>query len=278
MWKPLSSDLTLRWPDFNALLNGVFREIEKESNGGRTANVWSALTMRALQSLPENFGPSQASKSTESLRPTTPGRAESVIQQVFAVLSSLVSPSQQKKLRIGLLDLAQLAIEVWNEAQTGPLNICVNPVLEYDLYDEWRSLIFDPPPGDGNGTKSSILSQAPPLIFTLFPRVVARKVVDQLNDDTALPGSYPSEPVKTCHIEETCIHPGVGLPESSPLVLTGKTEQQEINKALQSLKREFQTKRLSVKGRRESTASSISGPLSPSSQWKMGGTVDFPES
>jgi len=229
--------------------------------------------------LPENFGPSQASKSTESLR-LTPGRAESVIQKVFAVLSSLVSPSQQNKLRIGLLNLAQLAIEVWNEAQTGELNIGVNPVLEYDLHDEWRSPTFDPPPppGDGNGTKSSILSQAPPLIFTLFPRVVARKVVDQPNDDTALPGSYPSEPVKTYHIVETCIHPGVGLPESSPLVLTGKTEQQELNKELESLKKEFHTKLLSVKGRRESTASSISGPLSPSSQWKMGGTVDFPES
>ena len=132
-------------PELNSLLSKISDELDKSSYSGRVANFWTALTMRALQSLP-----AKTSELRKSPRPTGSGRADNVVFKVFSVLSPLVNSSQNEDLRMNLLELANSAINVWNDAQTGELKIIVSPLLERARRQEWRSQKFDPesPSGD----------------------------------------------------------------------------------------------------------------------------------
>jgi hypothetical protein len=286
IWKPFRSEFTLSYPDFNDLLVKISDELEKSSQGGRAANVWTALTMRALQSLPADSILSQASESKgkEPLRQTSSGRAEEVVSKVFSVLAPLVSSIQHENLRSDLLNLAKPAIDIWNDAQTGELKIIVNPLLELAYREEWRSQMFDPasPSRDYDESKSDIMSKTHPRTFTLFPRITAQEVAGPIKSDTGPPGSWPPESDQGPRTIETCIHPGIGLPEWSPLVVRGKEEQEGkdeyISKALENAKKELKSnRRFTGHGRRESIGSLASTPSSPSQQWKAGGAMKSPE-
>jgi hypothetical protein len=219
--------------------------------------------MRALQSLP-----AEASELKESPR-TTRSRAESVVSKVLSALSPLVSSSQDEDLRISLLELANLAIDIWNDAQTGELKIIVSPLLDRARREEWRSQKFDPasPSGDYDETKLDMMSRTHPRIFTLFPRVVARGVADPVNYHTGPPGSLLRESDQAPRTIETYIHPGRGLPECSPLAVRGKEEQEErtdyLSQALEDAKKKLHSTRGISGHRRDSMGSSTSGPLSP---------------
>jgi hypothetical protein len=278
IWKPFRSEFTLSHPDLNDLLAKISDELEKSSQGGRAANVWTAQTMRALQSIPTDSIPSRASEFNKPLRPSS-GRAEGVVSKVLSVLSPLLSSSQYEDLRIDLLNLAKPAIDIWNDAQTGELKIIVSPLLEPAHREEWRSQKFDPasPSSDYDD-----MSKTHPRIFTLFPRVVARGVADPIKHEAGPPGSWSPEFDQAPCTVETCIHPGIGLPEWSSLVVRGKEEQEERNeylsKALENAKKQLHSnRRLTGLGRRDSMGSSTSVPSSPSQKWKMGGTMKFPE-
>jgi hypothetical protein len=240
--------------------------------------------MRGLQSLPADSILSRASEFKEPLRLTSSSRAEGVISKVFSVLSPLVSSLQDEDLRLELLDLAKLAIDIWNDTQTGELKIIVSPLLNTAHREEWRSQTFDPasPSRDYDETKSDIVSKTHPRIFTLFPRVIAREVAGPIKHDAGPPGSWPPESDHAPRTIETCIHPGIGLPEWSSLVVRGKEEQEERNeylaKALENAMKELNSnKRLTGHGRKESMGSSTAVPSSPSQQWKMGGAMKFTE-
>lgn len=256
IWKPLSSEFTLSHPGLNDLLSKIADGLDRSSHSGRAVNVWTALTMRALQSLP-----AEASGPKESPHPAL-SRAESVISKVMSVLSPLVSSSQDQELRTKLLELANSAIDIWNEAQTGELKIIVSPFLERARREEWRSERFDPasPPGGYDEIQLDMMSRTHPRIFTLFPRVVAREVAGLANHHTDPPGSWSQKSDQGPRTIETNIHPGRGLPECSPLVVRGKEEQEERNdyllKALEDAKKKLHSNRGIAGHRRDSMASS----------------------
>ncbi len=264
IWKPFRSDFTLPHQELDDFLSKISDELEKSSNGGRIANVWTALTMRGLQSLPAHSAP-LGSGSSEDLH-STRSRAESVVFNVLSILSPLVSSSQKGNLRTELLALAALAIEVWSYAQTGELKIILSTSLERTHREEWRSEYFDPElPSDSDETKLD-MSRTHPRILTLFPRIVAREMVSPVKPDTGLPGSRPGEPDQMPQIIDTRIHPGRGLPEWSPLILRVKEGQEELERELMDAKKKW---RSHWHGRRESRGSFTSGPPSPIEQLKM---------
>lgn len=87
IWKPLSSECTLLHPEFNSFLSKLPDELHKSSPGGRAARIWTALTMRALQSLLVDSLLPHISESKERSQPARPTRAEHVVSKVFSVLS-----------------------------------------------------------------------------------------------------------------------------------------------------------------------------------------------
>ncbi|ELR08576.1 hypothetical protein VC83_04071 [Pseudogymnoascus destructans] len=95
-------------------------------------------------------------------------RADHVISRVLSVLSPLVSPSQNESLRKDLLTLANSAIDVWNNTQSGELKITVTPLLEREHRKEWRSQLFDPL--DHDEKNLDVISKTHPRIVTLFPQ------------------------------------------------------------------------------------------------------------
>lgn len=278
IWKPFRSEFTLSHPDLSELLAKISDELEKISPDSRAANVWTALTMRGLQSIPTDSTPSRASESKEALLSGS-SKAEGVVSKVLSVLSPLVSSSQYEHLRVDLLKLAQPAIDVWNHAQSGELKIIVSPLLEPARREEWRSQKFDPAPPSAEYDE---MSKTHPRIFTLFPRVVARGVAEPIKQDARPPGSWAPEFDQPSRTVETCIHHGLGLPEWSSLVVRGKQEQEGrdeyISQVLENAKGELRGGgRLTGHGRKASTGSSTSVPSSPSQTWKMGGAMKFPE-
>jgi hypothetical protein len=162
---------------------------------------------------------------------------------------------------MSLLGLANSAIDIWNDSQTGELKIIVNPLLERARREEWRSQKFDPvsPLGDYDET----MSRTHPRIFTLFPRVVARGVAGPPGRGSRESGESDQVP----RTIETDIHPGRGLPECSPLVVRGKEEQNErtdyLSKVIEDAKKKLHSTRGMSGYRRDSMASSTSEPLSP---------------
>lgn len=278
IWKPLGCEFTLSHPEFADFLCKLSDEIYKSSQGGRTANVWTALTMRVLQSLPIDLLPG-ASNPTESTIPSD--RVDCVVSKVFSTLSPLISSSVNASFRTDILELTTTAIDVWNDAHNSELRIIVNPLLHCEDREEWRSQKFDPslPPKDRDETKQDIISSTHPRIFTLFPRIMAQKVANPVNLSKGLPGGWPGDSELVPRTIETCIHPGRGLPEWSPLVVRGKEEQEQqkvyLLNILETAKREF--RRTSGHGRAGSKGSLTLGPSSPTEVWKREGVMKYPD-
>jgi myosin heavy subunit len=272
IWKPFCSEFTALQPELSSLLSKISDELEQSDHGGRKANVWTALTARALESLQANSGTSRISESTECPHLTGSARTDSVISKV-SVLSPLVSSSQAESLRMDLIALVNSAVDVWNNGQAGGSKITVNLLLDRAHHKEWRSQQFDPA-GDDDETNSDPTSETHPLIFPLFPRVMARGVGDLANHDSGPLGSRPADS------DPTIVHPGQGLPEWSSLVVRGQADQEEkkdfFKAALEIAKRQLQSsKRASGHGRRDSKTSVMSG--SPGESWKRGSAIEFLE-
>ncbi|KAH7374080.1 hypothetical protein BKA64DRAFT_714899 [Cadophora sp. MPI-SDFR-AT-0126] len=266
VWKPLRSELTFLNPEFGTLLGKISDTFDKADQHGRTANVWTALTMRALQELDADTYIASVPESDQKLRTSNCNRASSVVSEVFRILGPLVSRSQIESLKTDLLAVVKSSIDVWNSAHTSGLRPTIVIILDRAQREEWRSKRFDPVPTLADGHDPDLISKTRPRVFILFPRIVAR------TQEKLLPGSWPE-------VEPIVIHPGIGLPEWSPLVVRGKDDQEEIaeklKKAIENMKKELhRTRRVSGHGRNESTGSLVSGPSSPSMQWKNGGSMN----
>jgi hypothetical protein len=166
---------------------------------------------------------------------------------------------------MSLLGLANSAIDIWNDSQTGELQIIVSPLLERAHREEWRSQKFDPsPPLDDY---DEAMSRTHPRIFTLFPRVVAHGVAGPINYHIGPPGSGSRQSDQATRAIETDIYPGRGLPEWSPLVVRGKQEQEEkteyLSKVLEDAKKILHSPGGISGYRRDSMTSSTTVPLSP---------------
>jgi len=188
----------------------IAKELVNSSHPGsgiRTARVWSALTMRALQSL-----------STTSQGPAL-NRVQKFVEDTTRILSPLIMQSQEAVFQKDLGALAESAVSVWNSAQTGDLEIEVPSDLERAARAEWRSPIFDPLE---QNSETEIIPSTRPRVFVLFPRVIARTLCST-TEIASPPGSFP-EPEGESRTEETCVHLGIGMAEWSALVTRGKEE------------------------------------------------------
>lgn len=205
--------------------------------------------MQALELLPVDSLLPHTSESKERSPPTWPTRAEHVISKVFSVLSPLISAAQTQNLRTELATLVSSALDAWCNCQTGEIEILVNPVLEGAHREEWRCQQFDPvaPSLNRHETSFEIVSRTRPRIITLFPRVIARGVGDPAKSNVNLPGSWPQGSDYAPVTVETCIHPGSGLPQWSPLIVRGKDEEEErkeyLARALDDAKKELHSNR-----------------------------------
>jgi hypothetical protein len=223
--------------------------------------------VRALESFPVDQGKAQVTESQDTPRVAGSARVDKVISKVISVLSPLVSSSQIEALRRELEKLANSAIDVWNSAQSGELNIVVNQLLDRKHREEWRSQQFDPAPPalDGSELDFDVISKTCPRIIALFPRVVALELAELVNEKSP-PGSFPPESDQAPHTIEKCIHPGRGLPEWSSLVVRGKEEREEqkdfLVKAMENAKKEaHNNRRILGHSKRESLNSTMGIPI-----------------
>lgn len=266
IWQPFSSEITMQESKHVSLLHLISDELAKsphDSSGGRrAARVHAALTMRGLQS--------QSSSSTS--------RPEVFTDKVMAVLSLLVKPSLHPNLRKSLFDLATSAVSLWNAAQTDEREFIVDPTLDPAGYEGWCE--------DMSTSNNEIIVLLPRVIARRYPRMVEHLPI-------GLPGMWvDSEPES--HVQETCIHRGMGVAEWSALILAGEEEEEE-RRAKQERKRveekgrvlEEDLKKLEEpspghrrymsQSRRESMTGSGSNVSSPSAVWLRGGGQKIPE-
>jgi hypothetical protein len=238
--------------------------------------------MRALESLSSALPPAPTSLSKGTSPPPPPSRAEKFVDVVLSRLSPLVIIQKVPQFRKELLALADSAISVWSFAQSDELKIIANLNLDPARRSEWSSLTFDDPLSrNRNGTESDIRSATRPRIFTLFPCITSRKVIAAADPAVGPPGSWP-EPERTPRTVEACIHPGIGLSESSALVLRGKEEEAELKEFARQEEEKCREavnakRRNGGHGRSGSVVGSISGPSSPIAQWHGEGTMKLVE-
>ncbi|CZR66413.1 uncharacterized protein PAC_16314 [Phialocephala subalpina] len=290
IWKPFSSEKALSNPEFANLLDEICTVLANSDRGGkkgRAATVWKVLTMQALQYLDQDLPltPTSTSTSTshEAERSHSSGRASQAVQDMLNILSPLIIPSEQVQIHEALIDLAKSAVDVWDLAQTDILKITACLSLNPSDRNEWRSAKFDPAPSSGHqDLEMDSKTFTRPRVFTLFPQVVAHKLtLPEAEPTFHVPGSF-STPQQDLAVAETIIHPGNGLPESSPLVVRGRAEEEErkayLAKLIENADKEFaKGGRLGGYSRSESISGSatgsMSGPLSPSARWSTGSTL-----
>ncbi|KAH8684467.1 hypothetical protein BGZ60DRAFT_166619 [Tricladium varicosporioides] len=236
IWQPFSTEALYSKPEFASLLHKIATKLshtEHRGNRGRADHVWRVLTMRALRSLDSstlNFTePSPEGKLVPS------GRANSVTQDMMKQLKPLITPAQSREVESALIDITEAAIDVWTFAQTDNLNITANTNLEASSHSLWRSQKYDPLeplPDDKEGTHSTHLTR--PRIFTLFPTVTAIPMSDVTSTSNI---SSSEESQRVCdENRETILHPGIGLPELSTLMIRGKGEKEEFEAMVQGAK------------------------------------------
>ncbi|KUJ12523.1 uncharacterized protein LY89DRAFT_209467 [Mollisia scopiformis] len=282
IWQPFSSDETS--PDTNLAnwLNTIYTRLAKNELGGkngRAAMVWKVLTMRSLQSADQELPLSPTSPATSHQVSQFSSRASQAVQEIIGKLTPLVDPAQKVEIQEKLLRLAQSAVEVWNVAQKDKLKVEAYIALNIADRDTWRSAQFDPlPSSEEASTDMVIKSSTRPRVFTLFPRIIVQTPSVAAESVPHIPGSF-STSQQDYIVTETIIHPGIGLPESSALVIRGKYEEEQeearqreiMENAKEKLKRRHRTSSRSgsVSGP-VSPSASVSGPLSPSARWSKG--------
>ena len=264
IWTEFSSEFTASQPDSSSILGKISHEIEKSDQGGRTAQFWNARTGRALLTLP---AASASSRPSEPTGGSYPLRTHKVISKVFEVLYPLVSPTHEKSLRKDLVDLVDLAVDVWSKGQVGGSKLTVSLSLDYANHEQWRSEEFDPVCEEDKMTADPTSRQ----IFALFPLVLVAEQVKMVKPGNDVPGSFPADSNRTTEV--TVIHSGKGLAEWSPLVVSGKLVQKEQEDYVTNARKAFHTKRASGSNRRSSRGSIP--PMSPSEQWSKNGAPDF---
>ncbi len=272
-----SSDATFQAERRNSvqILETALLGLSQSTDSNRAATVFKALAVRGLQS-----GRLLLAKSAPTALESSDTRVGAFVLVVMRILSLLVVKSEHKNLERDLSGLAQRAIEVWNSAQTDEaLDIKASLDLDPSLRTKWRSPTFDAEDWSAPG---GIVSSTHPPIFTLFPTVMA-KVQSQITENgVKIPGSF-EETRSQPQVQEFCIHDGIGMAESSALVVRGKEEQEQreedekdrkVALVLEKAQQELEARK-KIKSQR---TGSISGLSSPTTSWNtMGGRRQSPE-
>ncbi|RFU29026.1 hypothetical protein B7463_g7322, partial [Scytalidium lignicola] len=281
IWQPFSYEKTVQ-PGQSIFLKMLADGLKscQGANGGYISTIWSALTERAIRSSSPKSLPQDCAKR--------------VVEEIFKDLSPLIWQPQQQLFKDDIFKLVTSAISIWDKARTDEREIEVCSKLDPGLRETWRSSDFDPPllsSNDKNGWKTDIPSATRKEIFILFPRIMARSFSKISDSRTTLPGGWP-EPELAPQPEETCIYEGVGLAEWSALVVRGEEEMQRqkqekedkarfLQEKIKELEKQYDTgtKNNSGKNGDSLVIMTISGPPSPTEQWRMSGaTKHFTES
>jgi hypothetical protein len=172
---------------------------------------------------------------------------------------------------------------VWNLAQTDELKIAARLSLSLSDRNRWRSVRFDhDSSAEAAPVETDMKSYTRPRVFTLFPQFVVQNLSTMAEPFPHIPGSF-STPQQGFSRAETSIHSGIGLSESSELVIRGKVETEENEARMSELIEKFEKEKKEVarSGRKRfgsrsgSVSGSLSGsiPNSPSARWSKGATV-----
>jgi len=270
--KPFSSDTTFQYERRHAvnLLDQATRGLERSSSDRRAAVIFKSLAIRGLRT----------SSQLQTASPPTSTRANAFIQAVKPILFLLAPQAQYGSLEDDLRTLAESAILLWDAAQNDEfLEISASLDLDPALREKWRSPLFD---ADSNSADRIVTSSTRPRVYTLFPSISTKVFAAGPELSVKIPGSFENSKADP-QIQELIIHHGIGMCESSTLVVRGKEEQQDIEEELkeEKLRKELEAtqKALSERSKMKLQRNgSITSLPSPSAEWDMArGNKKLPE-
>ena len=272
VFKPFSSDNTFQVERENAvrLLEEAALGLQRTTGNKRVAAVFKSLAMQGLRS----------SSQLQAVSPAPPTRVDAFTKTIKPFLSLLVPQAQQAGLEDILCALAQSAITLWDSAQSDEfLDLTASLDLNLALRAKWSSPRFN---DDSGSPDHAITSSTDPDILTLFPSITARAFTVTSEPSVQIPGSFENSKSDP-QVREFVIHHGIGMCESSALVVRGKEEQQDMEEELkdEKLRKELEAtqKALSERSKMKSQRNgSITSLPSPSAEWGLaGGNKKLPE-
>lgn len=261
-WKPYLCESTQLYPEVVPILKrimGVLSNTVDGHNMKRKSRLWYVWTMQALQTKDVGF---------LSLPRVKIEIEYEFVNEVLSRLEPIINPQYREALAGKLHNLAYDSMLLWDEVQTDQLDFEIILNLAPAHQSQWWTQDVD----EDNGATTNLSStrKTRPRIFTRFPRIIARP--SDFNEN--------SEANKT---QEIIIHPGLGLPEWSALVISGKKEveeRQEREKDLRERVAKEMAKEMSERApkrsnssRRGSMATSVLGPSSPTARWSEAKTM-----
>lgn len=255
-WKPYACETTHSYPGLFAILKTIVGELPNTAGGHgikRNSRLWYVWTMKALQG--RDIGMCSLPRAGCKIE-------HEFVEDLLSCLEPIFKPNMRSALRGWLFDLALDSMSLWDKVQTDQLDFDVILNLDPELQHEWWTQDFDE---DNDAKDLASTAKTRPRIFTRFPRIIARQ--PDFNDN--------AEAGKT---KEIIIHRGLGLPEWSSLVLSGKEEVEERQKREKAMRERIATEieiemakerseRASKRSRRESVAVSVHDPSSPTAKW-----------
>ncbi|KFY11403.1 hypothetical protein V492_04484 [Pseudogymnoascus sp. VKM F-4246] len=271
-WQPFSSDITMADPKLSRFL----REVGIAVGSGRSADVWRAVTMRALESMSVSNTQSQhISPQASNAANNVKNREDRLVEEVLSVLRPLLERSDLTQFEADLLQIAKQAILIWSSAQADERIFTVNPNLNEENKHDWETATLDyvPLSTDGGNQVVGLMRQNATSVFTLFPIITATKKVQVQKADHGPPGSWPDQDQQQLlNTEVKLVHAGVGLPQESNIVQEGIAEREEFKRMRLEHEESWDHKwaqKIAEKGhsRKSSIAGTISGPSSPSATW-----------
>lgn len=193
-----------------------------------------------------------------------------VVEGMLLCLEPMIKPDARSLLREKLQNLVLGAMELWNEVQTDQLDFEISLNLDPAKQSEWWTQDIDE--DNDAGKNLSATTKTRPRIFPRFPRIIARQ--PDFNDN-----------IEASKAKDIIIHPGLGLPEWSSLVLSGKEEAEERREREKVLMERIaaemaidmakeRSERASKRSRRGSVAH---GPSSPTARWNEAKTMEVAE-
>lgn len=274
VWQPFSSDVTTA----DSKLSQFLEDIGATVGSGRSADVWRAVTMRALESMSsENTQPQSSSSHALTAKHTIESREDKLVKIVLSVLEPLVDKSDLHQFKADLHKIAKQAISVWTAAQADEKTFTIDPKLNQGNKHYWKIAALDyiPISADSGSEVATPGRRNTTTIVTLFPIITATKQVEVQKEGHGPPGSWPDQDQqKRLNAEVTLVHDGLGLPQESDIVQEGIAEREEYKRMKQEHDELWNQKfaqKVAEKGhsRNNSTAGTISGPPSPSESWRM---------
>ncbi|KFY30941.1 hypothetical protein V493_01539 [Pseudogymnoascus sp. VKM F-4281 (FW-2241)] len=274
IWQPFSSDVTT----IDSKLSKLLQDIGAAVGSGRSADVWRAVTMRALGSMSAaNTELQRNSTQASGTVHTIKSREDKLVESIISVLEPLLGTSDLLQFKADLLQVAKQSVAIWDSAQADERTFTINTTLNQDNKHDWNIAVVDYMSLNSNGSSQGLVPtrRNSTSVFTLFPIITATKSVQLQKEGHGPPGSWPDQDqLQPLHTEVTLVHGGLGLPLESDIVYDGIVEREEFKKMKQEHDEEWEhkyTRKIAEKGhsRNNSVAGNVSGPPSPSESWSM---------